>query len=237
MPMLAAPLDRENPDKERLRRIGNKVRRRLAENKAVKKLAVDKAEMWAMANFLDSVECGRLGAIIDAAAQPSKAYDVEYSRGIRTSFSADVDPGDAFIRKLEARFDDLLGIDPTFGETIQGQRYTVGQEFKPHADWFSPGTVPWSLERNRGGQRTFTAMVYLNDVEEGGETDFPYLDIAIEPRPGTLLIWNNADENGVPNPWTMHAGNPVTRGYKYIITKWYRCQLRRPFNPPGPAPR
>ena len=43
------------------------------------------------------------------------------------------------------------------------------------------------------------------------------------PRAGTLLVWNNADERGMPNPWTLHAGNPVVRGTKYVVTKWYRC--------------
>ena len=66
-------------------------------------------------------------------------------------------------------------------------------------------------------------MAYLNAVEEGGETAFPRLGVSIAPRPGMLLIWNNADEDGVPNPHVLHAGTPVTRGTKYIITKWYRC--------------
>lgn len=227
MQELKPPADHENPDKEQLRRIGRKVRERLARNDAVHRIACDKAEIWVAGDFLDAVECGRFISIVDAGARPSQAYDVEYSRGIRTSFSADVDPNDPFMRKLEARFDALLGINPRFGEVIQGQRYTAGQEFKEHIDWFVPYGVPWSIERNRGGQRSYTAMAFLNDVEAGGETDFPFLDIAITPRRGALLIWNNADEAGVPNPWTIHAGNPVTRGVKYIITKWYRCQPRR----------
>jgi len=37
-------------------------------------------------------------------------------------------------------------------------------------------------------------------------------------------VWNNADEDGLPNLRTLHAGNPVTRGVKYIITKWYRAR-------------
>jgi prolyl 4-hydroxylase len=174
--------------------------------------------------------------LIDATARPSKAYEIQRSSGIRTSYSGDLDARDPFIRELEGRFAKLLGLDPTHGETIQGQRYTAGQEFRPHTDWFVPGSVAWSLEADRGGQRSVTAMVYLNDVAEGGETDFPLLDLAIAPRRGTLLAWNNADEDGVPNPHMVHAGNPVISGTKYVITKWYRCRPWRPLSAPPAAP-
>ena len=70
-------------------------------------------------------------------------------------------------------------------------------------------------------------MVYLNAVEEGGETDFPELDLAVRPSPGALLVWNNADEDGMPNQRTVHSGNPVARGTKYVVTKWYRCRRWR----------
>jgi prolyl 4-hydroxylase len=218
-----SPQDRDDPDKDRLRKLGRKVRRRLATNKAVKRIEVDKAELWAVAQFLDTVECGRLMAMIDAVAKPSEAYHMDYSTGYRTSYSGNMDPFDRFILKLQKRFDDLLGLDHANGETIQGQRYQQGQQFRAHLDWFAPHSAIWQHEHPRGGQRAFTAMAYLNQVEEGGETTFPRLGISFSPRPGTLLIWNNADEDGVPNPFTLHAGTPVTRGSKYIITKWYRC--------------
>ena len=211
----------DHPDRERLRRLGHKVRRRLAANPTVQRLPTDKAELWAVPRFLDAVECGRLIALVDLVAQPSTTYFTDYSAGFRTSYSGNVDPRDPFIRKLEQRLDGLLGIEHDHGETMQGQRYTAGQQFKPHTDWFQQRSPAWAHEKDHGGQRAYTAMAFLNTVEAGGETDFPRLDIAIEPRPGTLLIWNNADEDGVPNPWTIHAGNPVTRGVKYVITKWY----------------
>ena len=210
-------------DRDRLKRIGRKVRGRLARNKAVHRIATDNVEMWAIARFFDAVECGRLMALIDSVAQPSKAYEVDYSTGYRTSYSGDLDPFHPLVQQLQRRIDTLLGIDAAHGETLQGQRYTAGQEFRPHNDWFSPNSPSWVAENARGGQRSFTAMAYLNDVEDGGETDFPRLDIAITPRAGTLLVWNNADEEGNPNPWTLHAGNPVMRGSKYVVTKWYRC--------------
>jgi prolyl 4-hydroxylase len=224
--MVAGPdqSDLDSPERDQLRRLGRKVRRRLAANNAVHRIEADKAELWAVGQFLDELECGRLMSIIDVIARPSDAYGVNASSH-RTSYTGDLHPDDPFIQNLEQRIDGLLGFDPANGETIQGQRYTVGQEFKPHVDWFPPSWPIWKREQDHGGQRAFTAMAYLNAVEEGGETDFPELDIAVKPRPGTLLIWNNADKNGVPNPSTLHAGHPVIRGVKYIITKWYRCGL------------
>lgn len=214
------------PDQDRLRLIGRRVRKRLAANRAVQRIASDAAELWVVPRFFNEIECGRLIAMIDAVAKPSLAYAESHDAGARTSYSGDLDPADPLVRKLERRIDVLLGVDHATGEALQGQRYSAGQYFKPHIDWFPPGSVGWQRESPRGGQRAFTAMVYLNAVEEGGETDFPRLDIAIRPTPGALLVWNNADEHGVPNPFTAHSGNPVVRGTKYVVTKWYRCHSR-----------
>jgi len=222
VPILKAPDD--NPDRQRLRRIGRKVRERLSALPEAYPIPTDKAEMFAVGEFFTPEECGRLMTIIDAVAQPSRAFDATYESGYRTSYSGDVDPHDPFIMKLQRRLDDLLGIDPSFGETIQGQRYLPGQQFQPHCDWFPGDTAYWEIEKKRGGQRSITAMAYLNPVEEGGATAFPHLGLSIEPKPGALLIWNNADPEGNPNPWTIHAGTPVVRGVKYIITKWYRSR-------------
>ena len=211
-------------ERERLEKLGRKVRRRLDTNKAVQRLKVEGAEMWVVGNFLDAVECGRLITMIDEVARPSTTFDFDYSEGFRTSYSGDINPLDPFISKVNSRIDDLLGIDPTFGEVIQGQRYTAGQEFRTHTDWFPKTSMALQTEQKHGGQRAFTAMAYLNTVEQGGETDFPLLDIAVKPRQGVLLIWNNMDENGVGNTRTAHAGNPVPAGVKYIFTKWYRAQ-------------
>jgi prolyl 4-hydroxylase len=73
-----------------------------------------------------------------------------------------------------------------------------------------------------GGQRTWTAMIYLNDVEEGGATWFPQAGLRVAPRKGLLLAWNNMAPDGSPNTRTLHEGMPVVEGTKYIITKWFR---------------
>jgi prolyl 4-hydroxylase len=220
-------LQTDNPDGERLRQVGRKVRGALAANRAVHALPVDKAELWAVPGFFDALECGRMIKLIDQVARPSPVYDAEHLPGFRTSYSGDFDPRDPFVRKIERRIDRLLDINPAYGENLQGQRYHPGQEFKAHEDWFPTGSPHWEHENRRGGQRSITAMAYLNPVEAGGATDFPRLGIAVDPRPGMLLVWNNADRDGVPNPFTLHAGLPVERGAKYVITKWYRSRRWR----------
>ena len=54
------------------------------------------------------------------------------------------------------------------------------------------------------GQRTWTTMIYLNDVKEGGETYFKHLKLKVKPKEGMLLAWNNLYRNGFPNNKTMH---------------------------------
>jgi len=213
-----------NADQSGLKRVGRKVRERLAANPAAYRVPSEEVELFAIGDFMTPAECAKMMELIDATAKPSRVFDLDYSDGYRTSYSGDVDAHDPFVKKISRRIDDLLDIDPSFGETIQGQRYMPGQEFQAHHDWFHPGTTYWDLEMKRGGQRSYTTMVFLNEVEAGGTTEFTELGLSIEPKPGVLLAWNNADADGITNPRTMHAGRPVQQGSKYIITKWYRTK-------------
>ena len=183
-----------------------------------------KAEIFAFGDFLTAAECERLCLMIDLTAKPSTLHQEDYSSGFRTSYSGDLDPYDPFVTGISRRIDDLLGMNPVCGEAIQGQRYLPGQEFKPHNDWFYTTEKYWEFERKRGGQRCWTAMAFLNEVEEGGDTHFTEVGIKIAPKPGVLLVWNNAKPDGTPNIDTMHAGTPVVKGSKYVITKWYRTR-------------
>ncbi|MEO9463374.1 MAG: 2OG-Fe(II) oxygenase [Marinomonas sp.] len=211
-------------DQAALKRLGKTVRERLNADPQVYPVESEKAEIFAIGDFLSQAECDRLRLMIDAIARPSSLHEEGYDSGFRTSYSGDLDAHDPFIMGISRRIDDLLGINPICGEGVQGQRYLVGQQFKPHNDWFYTSENYWKLEQKRGGQRSWTAMAFLNEVEEGGATEFTELGIGIQPKPGVLLIWNNASPDGVPNENTLHAGTPVTKGEKYIITKWYRTR-------------
>ena len=199
------------------------MRARLDADPSVYRLPVDGIELYGVADFFTAEECARLIKMVDAVARPSPTYHSKADSG-RTSYSGDVDPSDPFIRMLERRIDDLLGIEHAHGEVIQGQRYEPGQQFRAHFDYFDTSADYWPTEVKRGGQRTWTAMGYLSPVEAGGATEFSKLPISVPPQPGALLVWNNMARDGKPNPLTMHAGTPVERGTKYIVTKWYRAR-------------
>jgi len=217
------PLD-PVPDQDALARLGGAVRTRLAANPAIHRVETDKVELFAVGDFLNAEECAQLCTLIDVVARPSALHEVAYDSGFRTSYLGDLDPHDSFVTSISRRIDMLLGVDAAIGEPVQGQRYLPGQQFKPHNDWFYTSEGYWPQEEARGGQRSWTTMAYLNDVEAGGATLFAALGFQIEPKCGALLIWNNALPDGRPNESTLHAGLPVVRGAKYVITRWYRTR-------------
>ena len=83
------------------------------------------------------------------------------------------------------------------------QRYRAGGHFK-------------KIHCERGAiqpNRVLAFMTYLNNVQAGGSTYFPYYDLEIQPKKGKTLIW--------PAEWThANRGNIVEAGSKYIITGW-----------------
>jgi prolyl 4-hydroxylase len=204
--------------------LGNRVRARLAAAPSARRIATDRAEIHTVADFVSPDECETIMAMIDAAARPSSTYDLDDAVQYRTSWSSDFDPDDPVIRALDDRLCDLVGIDPRWGETLQGQRYAPGQQFLAHYDWFDTEAPYWPDEARRGGQRSWTVMAYLNDVARGGATEFPRIGISVEPRAGALLVWNNALPDGSPNPDVEHAALPVVSGVKYVLTKWFRTR-------------
>jgi prolyl 4-hydroxylase len=161
-------------------------------------------------------------ALIDKDRRPSTIADANGDDYFRTSETCDLDAAEPAVKELEAMFLALNGIDPALGEPCQGQRYDVGQEFKAHTDYFTPGGPDYEKFCSESGQRTWTFMIYLNAVESGGATRFKAVAKTFQPEPGKLLCWNNARPDGSVNPSTLHHGMKVRKGVKYVITKWYR---------------
>ncbi len=74
----------------------------------------------------------------------------------------------------------------------------------------------WHIEHGKGFDnepRAFVFSIYLNDVEEGGETEFLHFSKRTKPKTGRIVIW----PAGFPY---LHRGNPPLSGEKYILTSW-----------------
>ena len=78
----------------------------------------------------------------------------------------------------------------------------------------------WHLEhgaRKDNANRVIVYSLYLNDVEEGGETEFLHQSVRVKPKTGRLVFW----PAGFP---FVHRGNPPLKGEKYIMTGWMNCE-------------
>lgn len=207
---------------DKLVELGKTVARRLRNNPQVQVVEGAGADLYCYQNFLNPLECGGLIAMIDADRVPSTVYATNDDKHFRTSESCNLNRAHPFVHAIDEKIDHLLGMKNRQGESLQGQRYAIGQEFKAHHDWFHVEQPYWQDEKKRGGQRCWTAMIYLDEPEGGGETSFPTAGLMVSPRAGMLLAWNNADRDGKLNRNTLHASLPVTGGVKNIVTKWYR---------------
>ncbi|WP_242123239.1 2OG-Fe(II) oxygenase [Sphingobium sp. Sx8-8] len=172
--------------------------------------------------FLCPGECAELIERIDAGRRPSTIADANGDGYFRTSETCDLDAADPFIAAIDAKLAAFSGIDPAYGEPIQGQRYAAGQEFKAHTDYFEPDGADYARYCSVAGNRTWTLMVYLDEPLAGGATRFTRIGKTIQPEPGKLLAWNNRLSPGTCNPASIHHGMKVRSGVKHIITKWYR---------------
>ena len=181
-----------------------------------------KLELFIVRNFLSAEQCREMIARIDAKRRPSEIADDIGIPAFRTSETCDLDGSDPAVALIDSAIADLLGIPLALAEVLQGQRYLVGQEFKPHTDTFNPGGAAFFEHCAVTGQRTWTAMIYLNQPEAGGATRFKTIDKTVQPETGKLLAWNNLLPDGSPNPATLHQGMKVRRGTKYVLTKWFR---------------
>lgn len=188
----------------------------------VRRVPSARLELFDLPGFLPPELCIDLIALIDKDRRPSTIADENGDAYFRTSETCDLSAEEPAVRELEARLFALNGIDPAHGEPAQGQRYEAGQEFKPHTDYFEPNGRDFAKFCSVAGQRTWTFMVYLNDVEAGGATRFKVVDKMFRPETGKLVCWNNHRPDGTLNAATLHHGMKVRKGVKYVITKWYR---------------
>jgi len=183
--------------------------------------------------LLSADECRLLIASAQPSLRPSQAIDPEtglpLAVQIRTSSDASFDPilEDLSLRLVQLRIASAAGVELVQAEYLTVLRYEPGQEYRPHRDY----RPPESLRRDRpeAGNRGRTICVYLNEVDAGGETEFPAADLKIAPEPGRAIVFDNLQPDGSPDLDSLHAGLPVRRGEKWLATLWLRQRPYRSF--------
>lgn len=119
-----------------------------------------------------------------------------------------------FIHAINRRIAAASETDVRCGEPTQVFKYAPGEEFKPHLDSSS----------DFENQRSWTFLVYLNDDYEGGETRFLVSGLEFKGHRGDALVFSNVDAAGNANPASEHAGLPVTKGTKWLLSRWIRAK-------------
>nr|WP_324187794.1 2OG-Fe(II) oxygenase [Lysobacter niastensis] len=176
--------------------------------------------------LLSADECRLLMASARPRLQRSRTIDPEtglpVAQEIRTSSDASIDPivEDLALRLVQLRMCVAAGVSLTQAENLTVLRYEPGQEYRPHRDYRPPGAI--EQDRPEAGNRLRTICVYLNEVEAGGETEFPIASAVISPEPGRAIIFDNLFPDGRPDPDSLHAGRPVQQGIKWLATLWLR---------------
>jgi prolyl 4-hydroxylase len=180
-------------------------------------LGDNKTPIYIIDEYLSEQQCNDL--IKSNEGKYKKSPLTREIEGFRTSETSFFDYKDPIQSELEDKILETMNSHKKFGEKCQMQRYKPGNQFKPHYDWFNDKLDEFWYKK---GQRTWTFMIYLNDVEEGGETEFTKLNVKIKPKRGRAVIWGNMTSDNKVDHNTMHAGLPVIKGEKHIITKWFK---------------
>jgi prolyl 4-hydroxylase len=179
-----------------------------------------------LGDVLDPAECDQLIALARPRLQASTVAAAGDSNAIvehRTSDSMFFRLGETpLIAALDERISAIMNSPVDHGEGLQVIRYGVGARVTPHFDFLIPSHGDNEQSLRRSGQRISTLIVYLNDVESGGETVFPEIGVTVGALRGKAIYFEYCNSVNQLDPLSVHSGAPVLAGEKWALTKWMR---------------
>ncbi len=183
--------------------------------------------IYTIDNFIDDNQCDHIIKMSEDNLE--RALVVSEGKGIttkgRTGFNCWIRHNkDNILKEICEKISKLVEIPLKNAENVQVIHYSKDQEYKIHFDAFDKSTIQGIKHTKFGGNRVVTCMVYLNNVESGGSTSFPKLDLEVKPKKGKLLVFYNCENEKYEKPHknSLHAGSPVLEGEKYAFTLWFR---------------
>jgi len=195
--------------------IGNKI---ITDDREIKIITrLEEPLIAVLGNVLSDEECDELIKVSKDRIQRSKIGNVREVNELRTSSSTFLQQGEnEVVMRIEKRISQIMTIPVEHGEGLQILNYDIGQEYKAHLDYFS------SENRVVNNPRISTLIMYLNDVEQGGETYFPKLNYSVSPQKGMAVYFEYFYNDRALNELTLHGGAPVIVGDKWAVTQWMR---------------
>ncbi|MBA0843070.1 hypothetical protein Goarm_000288 [Gossypium armourianum] len=192
-------------------------------------------------NFATSEQCEHVIEMAKVNLKPSglalrEGETEESTKGTRTSSGTFISASEdetGTLDLIEKKIAKVTSIPQSHGEAFNILRYEIGQKYDSHYDAFNP-----SEYGPQSSQRVASFLLYLSDVEEGGETMFPFendmrvkgydyrqcVGLKIKPRKGDGLLFYSLFLNGTIDPTSLHGSCPVIKGEKWVATKWIRDQ-------------
>ena len=124
---------------------------------------------------------------------------------------------DAVIRNLERRIAAAFNLPVEHVEPISVLRYQRSDLYAPHVDYFDASRLEYNRRiGDNSGQRIASFLVYLHAPEAGGETQYLKLNLKVAGRTRMALCHFNMTPTGETDPMTLHAGEPVLEGEKWL---------------------
>ncbi|MGA9227313.1 MAG: 2OG-Fe(II) oxygenase [Mesobacillus sp.] len=194
---------------------GNKI---ITEDREINIIArLEEPLIVVLGNVLSYEECDELIRMSKDRLHRSKLADGREVDELRTSSCMFFEEGENdFVARIEKRVSQIMNIPVEHGEGLQILNYQIGQEYKAHYDFFT------SKSKVINNPRISTLVMYLNDVEEGGETYFPKLNFSVSPQKGMAVYFEYFYDDQTLNDLTLHGGAPVIVGDKWAATQWMR---------------
>ncbi|KAH9739878.1 putative prolyl 4-hydroxylase 7 [Citrus sinensis] len=199
--------------------------------------------------FLSDEECDHLIDLAKDKLETSMVADNESGKSIasevRTSSGMFLSKAqDEIVASIEARIAAWTFLPPENGEAMQILHYEHGQKYEPHFDFFRD-----KMNQQLGGHRIATVLMYLSNVEKGGETIFPNSEVsqsrdgnwsecarrgyAVKPMKGDALLFFSLHPDASTDSTSLHGSCPVIEGEKWSATKWIHV---RNFDKPEKEP-
>jgi len=177
---------------------------------------------WVMDDVISKDDCQQLIDLGRPSLEPSKTLE-PFQEDFRTSSHTflDYDDGNEVVDNVFEIITNMIQVPLENCEGMQIVHYKPGQYYKPHWDYFDTSSDIHIEETRRGGQRTWTAFLYLNDVKEGGTTNFPNIDMEVKPKIGRIVCWLNT-LNGNTIVDSLHEAKPPIDCEKWGANMWVR---------------